>query len=43
MSNPKNPNKNRDPSNNKNINLIITFDTSKNYIKNPIFSTPTRF
>ena len=37
MSNPKNPNKNRDPSNNKNINLIITFDTSKNSIKNPIF------
>ena len=35
MSNPKNPNKNTDPSNNNNINLIITNDPSKNIIKNP--------
>ena len=32
MSNPKNPNKNTDPSNNNNINLIITNDPSKNII-----------
>ena len=35
MSKPKNPNKNTDPSNNNNINLIITNDPSKNIIKNP--------
>ena len=35
MNNPKNPNKNADPSNNNNINLIIINDPSKNIIKNP--------
>lgn len=38
MSNPKNPNKNIDPSNNNNINLIITSDSSKNIINNLFFS-----
>ena len=38
MSNPKNPNKNVDPSNNNNINLIITSDSSKNIINNLFFS-----
>ena len=37
MSNPKNPNKNTDPSNNNNINLIITNDPSKNIIKTLLF------